>query len=126
MKENVGIKLRDLRQELGLSQEKWAKLLQVTPNTIARWERGEFSPRGAHKKKGEQMVAIGKDERAKETLRKTLSSDSGLPAAAAFIGMLFGVMGVLEVNMSMLGSILKSDSSILKGIEDYIEDGAAF
>jgi len=39
--ENVGAKLRELREELGLSQEDWAKLLQVTTNTVARWEREE-------------------------------------------------------------------------------------
>ena len=36
-----GSELRSLRSRLGLTQAKLAQAVEVTPNTIARWERGE-------------------------------------------------------------------------------------
>jgi transcriptional regulator with XRE-family HTH domain len=41
----TGQELRIRRQELGLTQEGLAKELDVTANTVARWERGEV-PKG--------------------------------------------------------------------------------
>lgn len=37
--------LKRLRRELGLSQAKFADLVGVTANTVARWERGELGMR---------------------------------------------------------------------------------
>lgn len=38
--------MRNLRRRLGLTQAAAAALIRVTPNTWARWERGEAHPRG--------------------------------------------------------------------------------
>lgn len=38
------VDVRALRQEAGLSQSGLARLLQVSKNTVARWERGEKTP----------------------------------------------------------------------------------
>jgi DNA-binding transcriptional regulator YiaG len=40
-----GIWIRNKREELGMTQEDLAPILGVSPNTIARWERAEMSPR---------------------------------------------------------------------------------
>ena len=37
----TGSALRRLRRRLGLSQARFAELLGVASNTVARWERGE-------------------------------------------------------------------------------------
>ena len=37
-----GAEIRSLRKRLGMTQEELAKLLGVTANTVARWERGEL------------------------------------------------------------------------------------
>lgn len=121
-KEHIGKKLKNFREELGLNQEDWAKLLQVSTNTVARWERAELEPKGAHKKKAEQMISISKDKRALETIKKTLNSEGGLPAVAALLGMLVGVMGVLGAGISVLSPLLRSESSLLNGIKGYTED----
>jgi len=120
-KEHIGKKLKKLREELGLNQEDWAKLLQVSTNTVARWERAELEPKGAHKKKAEQMISISKDKKALETIKSTLNSEGGLPAVAAFLGMLIGVMGVLGVSLNVLSPLLKSKSSLLDGIKGFTE-----
>jgi DNA-binding XRE family transcriptional regulator len=118
--DHIGIKLKELREEFKLNQEEWAKLLQVTPNTVARWERGELEPKGAHRKKADQMIAISKDEKTMDTIKSTLNSDGGLAGVAAFLGMLFGVLGVLGISLGMAQQLLKSKSSLLEGIDKYI------
>lgn len=40
----TGPQIRDLRISLSLSQAAFAGRLGVTPNTVARWERGEVKP----------------------------------------------------------------------------------
>lgn len=118
--DRIGIRLRALREEFGLSQEDWGRLLQVNTNTIARWERGELEPRGAHRKKVEHVMAISNDEKAKATIKETLASEGGLPATAAFMGMLFGVLGVFGVGLAVLAPLLKKDSSLMAGIQSYV------
>jgi transcriptional regulator with XRE-family HTH domain len=41
-----GNELRSKRESLGMTQEELAKELDVTANTIARWERGEVPKSG--------------------------------------------------------------------------------
>lgn len=122
-KEHIGVKLRDLRQEFNLNQEEWAKLLQVSTNTVARWERGEMELKGSNKKKAEQMIAISNDPKIMETIKSTLASDGGLPAVAALLGMLLGVLGFLGISLSLAAPLLKSKSSLLAGIKEYLADG---
>jgi len=38
-----GRDLRKIREKLGWTQVEMAKAIRVTPNTVARWERGERS-----------------------------------------------------------------------------------
>lgn len=118
---NVGTRLRALREEFHLSQSEWGQLLQVTPNTVARWERGELEPKGAHRKKVEQVLAISEDAEAKDTIKTTLASEGGLAATAAFMGMLFGVLGVLGVGLSLAGPLLRSKTGLLSGIMNYAQ-----
>jgi transcriptional regulator with XRE-family HTH domain len=116
---NAGARMRALREEFGLSQEDWARLLQVAPNTVARWEREELQPKGAHRKKVEQVLAITENAEAKETIKSTLKSEGGLAATAAFMGMLFGLLGALGVGMALVAPMLKSQASLLSGIMQY-------
>ncbi len=37
--------IKELRKQAGLTQKAFADLLQVSENTVARWERGDRSPR---------------------------------------------------------------------------------
>ena len=42
----IGKKIKELREGLNLTQEGLSNLVDMHPNTIARWERGELKPRG--------------------------------------------------------------------------------
>lgn len=43
-RKSMAANLHQLRTKAGLSQARLAALLGVTPNTVARWERGEREP----------------------------------------------------------------------------------
>jgi transcriptional regulator with XRE-family HTH domain len=43
---NLGLKVAELRQQKGLTQERLAELCEVSPRTIQRIESGEVDPRG--------------------------------------------------------------------------------
>lgn len=43
-KKTLGEKIVAYRRLLGISQEKLARLLEIDPSTLGRWERGERQP----------------------------------------------------------------------------------
>lgn len=119
----IGKQLKNIREELSLSQEAWAGLLQVTGNTIARWERREVEPSGAHKSKAKQVIAIFRDPRAKDAIKTTLGPAPGegeLSAVAALLGMIFGAMGYSRIDAEMAGNLFAPGSRIMRGIEKYV------
>ncbi|MBR5446011.1 MAG: helix-turn-helix transcriptional regulator, partial [Clostridia bacterium] len=44
MKINIGENIRSLRKEKGITQERLAELLGVTPQAVSRWESGAGYP----------------------------------------------------------------------------------
>ena len=42
---NPGRRIKKMREELGISQDKLARMLNVTPQTVYRWEKGRTIPR---------------------------------------------------------------------------------
>ncbi len=60
----TGKALRRIRKRLALSQAALAERMAVSPNTVARWERGELPIRGAMARLVE-LVADA-EERGKE------------------------------------------------------------
>lgn len=48
MKENISIRLKELRTENGLSQQKLAKEINVTQKAIDFWEKGINEPKASY------------------------------------------------------------------------------
>ena len=118
----IGADLKEVRGKIGLSQEDMARLLQVTPNTVARWERCELEPGAANKKRVRQLISIAEDDKVATIIRSTLESKGGLPATAALLGMLFGVMSVMGVDFGMVTPIFRSNAQgILLGVRAYLD-----
>ena len=46
MKDVKPSQIRDIRDALGLTQVELGRILDVSGNTVARWERGEMEPPG--------------------------------------------------------------------------------
>ena len=42
--EQIGVAVRYLRQQLGMTQEELAQSLGITVGTVSRWEKGRFRP----------------------------------------------------------------------------------
>jgi len=57
--------LKKHRAKLGLSAEKYAKLIDVSPLSIYNWEAGKATPRAAQKAKLASIRGIGKREAEK-------------------------------------------------------------
>jgi transcriptional regulator with XRE-family HTH domain len=45
MKTHIGLKIKDLRASAGLTQSGLAAKLNVTPNTVSRWESATYEPK---------------------------------------------------------------------------------
>lgn len=84
--------LKQLRLRLKLTQAAAAALVRVSPNTWARWERGEATPRGALQREG--ITNLAKQNHppqgpsAKQRAQRTGSSTVGslLKFAGTWVG----------------------------------------
>jgi DNA-binding transcriptional regulator YiaG len=65
---------RQLRQQLGLSQARFAALLGVAPNTVARWERGELGMRGTTAR---LIELVAKQQRRTSPAKRTSHERTG-------------------------------------------------
>jgi len=119
-KQDIGLRLKSVREDLGLNQEQWAKMLQVTTNTLARWEQLHFEPTGPYRRRVEQVFAIAEDEKAKAHLKEAL--ESGKPAAAALMGMFFGVLTYLGSEHGLVTPLFKGKPSLFEAILNYRKD----
>lgn len=78
--------LRILRKTLGLNQEEFARLFDVHPMTVSKWERGESMPTAYQyglMQKFQLAADKGKEEVAKEL--KGLLVTAGVIAALVFL-----------------------------------------
>ena len=112
----VGPKIRALREELGLNQKEFGKLVLVDHNTESKWEQREEVPGGAHKKKVEFLLQVGEHQELKEVIKKTIESDGGISAAAGLVGMLFGIANAQGISVNNLWQQLSFDSYLMVGI----------
>lgn len=68
------IDIRALRQRIGLTQNQLAEAVQVTPNTVARWERGELTMSAPV---GHEGVEYTSEREHEATLRETTQAVEG-------------------------------------------------
>lgn len=121
-------RLKELREELGLNQTQFAKILQVTQGTVARWETKEGKLSKPSETKVKQVLEVGENKKIKEVLEKTLESDGGVPAAAGLMGMLFGLFAAYEAGISHVLPVLRHNPSLMNGIYElpYALEEAAY
>ena len=72
--------IRNLRKKLGVSQEKMAVLVDVSPASVAFWEQGRARPRGANKA---ALVALRKLGRRDV---KRILTEKGVPGGGKKAG----------------------------------------
>ena len=114
--EDAGKEIRILRKGLNLTQKEFAQMILVDSNTGAKWERQEKRPEGANKKKVEFLLELGKHDKLKEVISKTLSNGK-IPAAAALIGLLFALWSTYGTSLDNLWPQLGKNSNLLVGVD---------
>jgi len=68
--------IRNLRKKLGISQEKMAIILDVSPASVAFWEQGRARPRGANKSSLVALRKLGRRD-VKRILAEKGAADTG-------------------------------------------------
>lgn len=61
MSSGIGDRVRQARKKRGLSQDALARALEVSKNTIFRWEAGEVTPRGTNLDRLAQVLGVTSD-----------------------------------------------------------------
>ena len=97
----IGDRIRNLREKLGKSQEEFAHSINMHPNTIARWERGELTPRG---------TSIAKIAKALDTSTDYLLGDTDNPSNSVPISI---VSGNDEASSEFMEKIVKSNKMVV-------------
>ena len=134
---NLQSKITDLRKRSGLSQEEMAEKLNVSRQTISRWEVGSAQPDAENLRQLSQLFGVTADyllndaydsdadlprvKRAEETLEKTVESSQKLflIAAIAFIAaaVSFLIAGIDQQSIGLI--VLATADAALSGIFLY-------
>lgn len=101
-----GFKLLELRKKEGLSQEELAYKLDVTRQTISKWELNETSPDIMQAKKLSKIFSVSLDELVdndiKDILTEKISNTEALAALIIKILKIFGVISIIVLTLFML------------------------
>ena len=65
-----GEKYSNARRDLGLTQEEFARIFDVSPRTVIRWENGHSLPQGAAAKKMAKLLQILSDPHSKREINE--------------------------------------------------------
>lgn len=113
----LGQEFRNARDIFGLRQEDWARIFQVTPNTIAQWERGTLKASGANLRKIRHISRIVEDDRVVCVVREYLKYDDGVTVTAGILGMLFGIMEASGIGYQAVEVLVRSGSHLINAIK---------
>lgn len=72
----IGERIRALRKKKLMSQAELGSLIEIRPNTIAKWERGELTPRG---------TSIAKVAKALETTSAYILGETNDPSSLGYM-----------------------------------------
>ena len=114
-----GERVREPREKLGLTIDEWAKILDVTPNTLYRWESGKVVPQKSNQTKIKNMLSITRDEVAMEIIKEALEADDGLAAVSALFGLFYGYLKVAGVGYGSLKPMLKPGTTLYNAVINY-------
>ncbi len=88
----TGIRIKTIREKLGLSREQLAVVLSTNPATVWRWEMGEFEPEGT----AAALLAVLEQRVAGMKSQESLAEVVGQVAVGAAVGAaLLAILGVL-------------------------------
>jgi transcriptional regulator with XRE-family HTH domain len=114
-------KVLAVRKRLGLTQEQFAKLVQVKPNTIASWEQARTKIGKDNIKVIEDIEEMTHDEEFVRVVQKSLGEKDGIEAVAVLIGLIMGLTKVTKLRYDMAKNMLWPGSTYLKAVNAYLD-----
>lgn len=118
--ENLADIIRKSRKNFGLDQEDVARLLQVTPNTLNRWESGDAKPTGDNRKRLEFWISLVNDSKVERIIHNILKAPDGVLALGGFFGMLAGISRMVDrMGKGVLEEMVAPESTLTKAIQEY-------
>lgn len=72
----IGERIRTLRKQKRMSQAELGNQIGITPNTVAKWERGELTPRG---------TSIARVAKALETTSAYILGETSDPSSQGYM-----------------------------------------
>ncbi|MCS7053908.1 MAG: helix-turn-helix domain-containing protein [Ignavibacterium sp.] len=85
---------------LKLSQEQFARLLDVSVKTVSRWEKGEASPTGLYEEKLLKLREIINNQNLLNSLNLIMGGSLGLFGASMFIGGISNILFLAKAGYS--------------------------
>lgn len=81
----IAKEIRDIRTDLGLTQEQLGQIFDVTQRTIVRWEKGESIPQGTASNKVKLLIQLLSDKSVRGKLKTFANQYDGVEAIKAFL-----------------------------------------
>lgn len=79
------VDLKSAREELSLSQEEFARLFDVSPRTVIRWESGHSEPQGGAARKLQTFLGFLAEKQTAKEVREISQRPDGLELLKAMI-----------------------------------------
>lgn len=109
-------KILEMRKVLGITQEYVARIFEISPKTVYRWESGKANPRGSVSKKLMALDILIENEQMREECIKLVKRPDGLESLQYLINQIVpkmaGKTGTLAGIERMLSDVLPSIYSI--------------
>lgn len=102
-----GEKISNARRDIGLTQEEFARVFDVSPRTVIRWENGHSTPQGAAAKKMIRLLQLLENPEARSELAELAIDQQRCEQIKA---MLLPEMSLPSVNCMNLISIPPSSA----------------
>lgn len=115
--------IKKTRERLGLTQEQYAKVFDVSLRTIIRWENGTSVPQGPAKNKAEFLLGIVANETFAKEIREAIYKTDGLQILKGLLEIrslsnenALASLGGVTGGIAALGGLAAAGSSVLPGL----------
>ena len=120
---SIGEKIRDLRKKRGMSQEELAEALQVSRQTIYKWENDLTMPDASNLKALTRVLKVSYEELLEDKKTKNATKDDSLDKGVSFVRKHWKKSGYILLLYSLFPAIgglifVQIFSSTTRGIED--------
>ncbi len=118
----IGKHLRAAREKCGCTQDEYAKIFSVTPNTLAQWERGALKASGANRRKIRNIQVVIKNPRVLGVIHNIKNRDDGMAAVAGLLAMLLGLIEYSGLGFGAVEHYVKPESTLINAVKQLANE----